>query len=168
MQTAGWKTYTNTKYGFEVQYPDNYQTYEVLSEGGGPNPDSISFATEPTHGYSLLIPLPLNNEFAHANLNARSLDDYKKSYTTKLVYGHNVIIHSQEEIVINGLKALKQVYSATIEGDDLFGINNGLRYIFYNGEQFIILRGGIKGGSIYSAPNEKILDQVASTFKFTP
>jgi hypothetical protein len=33
VQTAGWKTYTNTQYGFEFQYPVN-TTIHVLDNGG--------------------------------------------------------------------------------------------------------------------------------------
>lgn len=31
-QTTGWKTYTNTKYGFLFQYPNNYGLYSRLSD----------------------------------------------------------------------------------------------------------------------------------------
>ncbi|MDP3882771.1 MAG: hypothetical protein Q8Q48_01815 [Candidatus Staskawiczbacteria bacterium] len=41
-ELAGWKTYTNTEYGFEIKYPTEYKTQEIPT--GGPTGINISLA----------------------------------------------------------------------------------------------------------------------------
>lgn len=36
-QTVGWKTYTNTKYGFEIKYPSNFSINKKVDNNGGIN-----------------------------------------------------------------------------------------------------------------------------------
>ena len=166
-QITNFKTYRNDKYGFEVSYPSDYKTYSVNTEGVL-HPDSILFSliSIPSRGPTgahILIPLPLNDELAHSNPNAQSLDDYKKNYTTN--DGRNVVIDDQKEMLVNGIKALRQVYSDANPIGDFNNAYHNLRYVFFNEKQFIIIDGGV-GGGVYSASNDKVLDQVASTFKF--
>jgi hypothetical protein len=49
-KVSGWLTYTNTKYGFEISYPDNYFPYINESE-----PDRINMRTDTSQSEELII-----------------------------------------------------------------------------------------------------------------
>lgn len=151
--------FVNQKYGFEFQYPENYKIGGLTNEGT-PIKDAFGVSYQyfvmdsPVSAVAIFI--PQSDDSAHMNPNAKSLDDYKKNYKTKGSYPFNVVIESSEDVVINSISALKQVYSASREGDDLQGAEHTTRYVFFDGkDKFVILRG-----------DEIVLRKIVSTFKF--
>lgn len=45
-QIAGWKTYTNTDYGFEVKYPSTWEVQDYKKDSSLPSPDTVGFAPQ--------------------------------------------------------------------------------------------------------------------------
>ncbi len=188
-ETIPWLTYRNEKYGFEVGYIAHQPFYAIDKMG-----DSITNS-------KIIISLPVSEDVGY-NPHAETLADYKKTYSTQKVFsttntgeplGRVVLIHEQEETIINNIPALKQIYStgnviamsANREGTALVPDRNdtaenySLRYIFFKDKKVLILKMthvddtlSIFKDMTRSQKNkldaaEEELNVVAQTFKFT-
>lgn len=60
--TAGWKTYTNTEYGFEFQYPKNWNL--TLNDNGGDGYTTIVRIVNPAHPGKPDTDIPIEQFFA--------------------------------------------------------------------------------------------------------
>jgi len=147
-QTAGWKTYTNTQYGFEIKYNPNYYANANNSLPGG-NAGfyvSISYAEPnagpvvPSYWYQVTIKQGVS-----------SLSALKNSYAGGTFT--NTIIPGQEALDI------KYKFLAGAGGDvhSVGIIKNNMAYIVDYFET----------GNSQKIEHEKEFEQMLSTFKFT-
>lgn len=149
-----WKIYENEKYGFEIRYPENfYTTQEGLQGEGSVNPhfyvDFSRYKIAPEREFPG-IRITIGNFFG----------DFQKHI--------DEIINSSLEGAndINGTDiSIEDVLKSGIKIDDTMGykvegIPGFIKYIVYfvkNGKEFSVSNSGI---------NDKIFDQILSTFKF--
>jgi hypothetical protein len=148
--TTNWKTYLNTKYWYQLQYPTNWLVQamnggEQLALTQAANFRMTSDKTPAESGFSLSV---------FSNPNNLSLTDWinKNPDNGTLLLGANKI--NSSIISINGLKWEK------IDNDSIGYIPTGyVKYgVAYNGYLYYVV--------IYSA-DTKALEQILSTFKFT-
>ena len=145
--TEGWKTYTNTQYGFSIQYPGDTQITNIS--------DNDPLSNEPILINVLLKPAGAKGSFM---INVRNKND--GCYDTAL--GSNPEFPS-----INSTKFVEWDISKYLStGTGLFGI----------GREYCAARDGLTYGLVakteYSANDkipsiEPIFNQILSTFKFT-
>lgn len=164
--TSSWKEYTNEKYGFKLMIPNEMTVTQGFRSGKTVFTDSILLG-----GWDVYLPSSLD---PNGNPNAKSLEDYKKDYQGNKYFVH---INDQAEIKVNGVSALKQVYSSgeIIDGvfkiEDMFGADQEIRYVLFDGKNKIIILPVSVGWSQdrksrdYVTTN-KFLDTVVSTFEF--
>lgn len=137
-QTAGWKTYTNSEYGFEIKYPDsmspivdNYSPKIIWLQQGTVKA-LIVVDKEP---YALFF----QGTWAPAKYSEVDL----------------VKVQSSKNIVLNGFSFKKDYWSLQV----------GLKSIAYSvksGNQYYSIMSGID-----NSKDETVLDNMVSTFKFT-
>jgi hypothetical protein len=160
-QTAGWKTYTNPQYGFQMQYPNNWM---ILKESTDLGEFSVSFKTEADVKYAEKIKSqevggPTIALFVFDNSGKLSLPDWASQ--------RDVLYHTRE----NPIKNITQIKI------------NGIDVIKYEGTEYE-MGGNEPIGTVFHtlfSENNKIIDinyqstdkisdifnQMISTFKFT-
>lgn len=158
--TEGWKTYTNTEYGFEFKYPGDWA---VTKYGGGEyinatGRESNFFVGENAgiRGISFNISTLKSEDFGAYYQSANNLDDYLKLLGTTDENG-NIIRKFKENIRIDGLIAKKfEVYGWSVD----YQSNVWFTEIFFekNNNIFDI--------SLYGKVDNNIFDQILSTFRF--
>lgn len=140
-QSATSKTYTNTKYGFEVQYPSNW----IVKEEG----DYIAFRSSDSQKGVEENTKNCNDNNPQTSCNPEYYVDENVSFSAEI--GDRATTPLKGTKTFNGIK-----FNKYVEGG-LFGdyttyvtIKNGINYAFYTDEQ-----------------NVSYMEQILTTFKFT-
>jgi len=149
-ETENWKSYTSNNLGLSFKYPSEYKAPEE-------NSNYISLISplnpEPNKGYELQNgELKIEIYVSDATPNESLIDLVKKKKEQSDSLGANVKILEEKEILVDGIKAIKQTWEGMGSGQTILLINN-------NKEMGII-----KYPAITSRDNE--FDQILSTFKF--
>ena len=178
-----WKTYSNEEFGFSFKYPPDHKV--IGDDLSPPKEGRPSFAVVHRQDIEPMIRIywPTSGDPA-VHPTAITLEDYKKNYTN---LSFDIVIHKQEEMIIAGLLALKQTFSAGPWIDDAYygrrfdtkteyGDHRSFRYVFFDGDKkFVILRAANPASYRseptlealrMSAQNEVLLDSIANTFQF--
>lgn len=150
--TAGWKTYTNTKFGFSVSYPP-----EAVAQPRNPDPFPVAIEFQyidprdypgggpENPGWLLIISEPQNNP---KQLSLRELALETKRATAK---------DSITDTEIDGHKAI------TWSSPEFFGFNS---YLVETNKKFIYIAANIFGWPSEITRYKDELDKVLATFKF--
>jgi len=154
--TEGWKTYTNTQYGFELEYPSDWKT-------SSPSANKLSIfcdlacnqATGVCNRCKGLESVMLGDVSYEVDVEARnnlSLEDFIKEYNSSDQFGTKII--DQQVYAINSINSLKLI------GTTAYGANRNIIFITKDGKSFIIYLGeGVDLLPVYQ--------QMLSTFRFT-
>ena len=160
--TAGWKTYTNSQYGFSFKYPKEW----VISENGS-GPTVSVWSSEKKKQESVNAIIPIYPEFSVNYKDLASFKDFAKSLVGKDVSGVKDFVSSYgyfgsyADININGQK-----------GYAVVSVANRAVYTLYvesNGGVYVLGTEDLSEGS-YDPKNPKIdenVKKIISTFKFT-
>lgn len=158
-------SYYDEEFRFALEYPQGYILSKRPAEGKAIG--SIVVYRKDKAGriaeQSVQVTLPPLKDYG-IHPGARDLQDYSVPQYFNDIYA--VIIDSSEEVVINGLRALRQEYRAgeLINGElrrEGFGSTlDGIRYVFFDGESRYLILKGTRAGT-------QLLDDIAATFRFT-
>ncbi|HVZ12176.1 MAG TPA: hypothetical protein VG965_04045 [Patescibacteria group bacterium] len=157
-ETARWKTYTNTKIGYTIKYPPSFTE---------PNVPCASFCLANGTEENTLI------SFYDKNSNGYSLTAFKSMSTLEQIVKERQTATTFSDIVPQFFpdKPIKSLKTTTIDGITTYwystdhinkdGSSGVDIYFFQNGYAFIFRAGE------FSKINQKQLDGMLSTFKFT-
>ncbi|MDO8639116.1 MAG: hypothetical protein Q7R43_06075 [Candidatus Daviesbacteria bacterium] len=154
-ETANWKTYTNTKYGYSIKYPNDWHI--ILPGKDGDKSINIQNYSESEITQQEQQSMSLNPDklsvtigvYDEKAIHSISLDNWLKTngHYVSTIYGSPT---STEYIEVSGLKILKLLYQ--------------------NSLQFYILSNGKNVFYVYYTPNNTSLintfNQILSTFRF--
>ena len=123
-ETAGWKTYTNNEYGFEIKYPNDWSVDKttVMSYIYCDYPKRNSMPCEGLVGVGIGAPGPsIKIEYEKI-----SLDNFVKEYNDS-----GLKITNQEKFVLGGIEGTKLIGTTEIGLDKtiIFVIKNNISYI---------------------------------------
>lgn len=140
-ETANWKTYTNTKYGFSFKYPQVFTVKLTSAEQ-----EMISIEDQNKQSFLLII---------YNNPNSLSLKDYEKKNTGESGMGPNIYYKNAELIKF-------QNFEAYYNKEEISCFSKCGSYVWVNKDKIYKLTGSSQNQS-----NQKIiLDNILSTFKF--
>ncbi len=150
-ETKEWIIYANNNLGISFKYPPEYKAPEE-------NSNYISLISplnpEPQKGYELQNgELKVEIYVSDASPNETLSDLVKKKKEQSNSLGADIKIIKEEEIIVNGIKAVKQTWEGMGTGQTILFVNNNKEY------------GIIKYPAVTTRDNE--FDQILSTFKFT-
>ncbi len=139
-ETANWKTYTNNKFGFTIQYPENWEIE-------GDNPIKVDIVISSLDNSSNLIISPI----AEARFSTDRNRDKKLANGTLRTVGGRTAKEYKENIE----DEFTDVFVRDIQLEDINGLNwtkpNEISYWVDTSQPSLV----------------KIFDQILSTFKFT-
>jgi len=146
---AGWKTYTNSEFGYSLDYPSNWSL----------NAESTSNGSISGNRLYILPPNPLSTQAVDEDFSILIRDASKESLnlTTerqKMQYPNQYVTYSETTVTIGGVTAY--LYQKSNDDDSTKNI-----LLAHNGYFYYIDTHGIR--STVKAQ----LDQILSTFKFT-
>lgn len=144
-ETAGWKTYTSKKLSFSFKYPPEYKVPEE-------NNNYISLISPSNPKTKKNEELTIEIYASEAEPNESLIDFVKKKKEQSDSLGSNTKILKEEEILIDGIKAVKQTWEGMGTGQTILFIKNNKEF------------GIIKYPAVTTRDNE--FDQILSTFKF--
>jgi hypothetical protein len=140
-QTAGWKTYTNTQYGYEIKYPSDW-SYS-LSDGLTFYCDYPKRNYEPCTGLEG-VGIGDINPGIKIGIEQKNLEDFKKDY----------VVRTQEDYILDNVRGAKIVGGPIIG----MGVDYTIIFVTKNNVNYKII----------SPSNPPAIDnQIISTFKFT-
>lgn len=130
------KTYRNTEYGFEFNYPANYPLYENTFTNGGTK-------------FSLITSSPKEDGYPNSIIPPLALTVVTKDFANNVVLNVNSLKPTISDVLLGGIKAKKYSYTANIKETAI---------IVPFEENFIILssRGGY----------DSVFNEVVSSFQF--
>lgn len=141
-QTTGWKTYTNTEYGFEIKYPAN--NWGLLVDTPTPNGRLL---------YEMQI-----SAVAESDDFAGSVQLYIQSGNVDS-WLSNKATHTRETVYINGLRAEKFYFGRDPKTD------NSRTYVFEKNNLVYVINTALVIDNKYGI-SENDISQILSTFKF--
>jgi len=161
-QTASWKTYTNTKYGFEFKYPSTW----IVDENETKSHVNI-WSSEKEKQDAINAIIPIYSEFTVNYQDTISFNGFAKGLLGRDVSGVKDFVSSYEgfgsyaEINIAGQKAYAVI---SVANRAVYTV-----YIELNGEVYVLSTEDLsKGGSNPKNPRLDInIKNIISTFKFT-
>ncbi|OGE18747.1 hypothetical protein A3J19_03145 [Candidatus Daviesbacteria bacterium RIFCSPLOWO2_02_FULL_41_8] len=140
-ETANWKTYTNTKYGFYFNYPQDFSIKKVAER---------IFFIENKEKKSFVL-------WIYENPNNLSLKDYEGKHTSKETGFGPFVYYPDTELV------KFQNFEAYYTKEEINCLSKCGSYIWTTKDMIYKLT-----GTAENVPNQKqTLDQILSTFKFT-
>lgn len=147
--TANWKTYTNTKNRYSIQYPSNLQ---LIVDNDRPSITNKNNGTEHYFNISIDVSDNLKNQTTQDFVNMSKIltasGEYKNPFVSPKLYTNGVI---------------KGMISDVTNGDDYYAeviqVNNGQIYEFK-------LLSGPDTGTKPTDEDKTTFDQTLSTFKF--
>lgn len=149
-QTAGWKTYTNTPYGFEFKYPKTW----TISDNLTLNTCCLDISN--------FDPLKKQNERLEKGEVTIEIASYKKSASISL-----------KDFVSSKTYMKSDIKATSVDNVNIAGIN-GIKSNLIGDGTYYLPRSSIEGISItiFNHPESKenfkeIINQIISTFKFT-
>ncbi|MBI2612014.1 hypothetical protein HYW54_04705 [Candidatus Gottesmanbacteria bacterium] len=158
---ASWKTFTNTKYGYQFQYPSNWDIWSVDGSGdyppGTPTPPA-------TLGKSLLFGytkrgIGTSGDEKQIQLDVHALENPQqlplKEYFVKEKWGEEWL-KLMEDTTVNNLEAVNLKFSGSPSG---YYINIG-KYIIN------LAFSATETNEKFEIPPQQVFDQILSTFKF--
>lgn len=164
-ETANWKTYRNTKYSFELNYPPDWIFNEEKRQDQPSALLYIGFRPEFTPAKSR--PVDYVNDVAVISLsiqkNSKSLEEIIKMGSCHAGPESCTPYENVIDLVVAGLPAKKVSPPDILPTDRVFLKQNGRLYLFLVrlDESFV------KSHSLTVEDKRKIFDQILSTFKFT-
>ncbi len=157
LQTDSWKTYTNTEYGFEIKYPDNFKIISYYKQ--------IFYA-----------------EYSDLKLGCNTIDKYKPDelvLSQEQPDSHN-LRYKKSVISINGIDGYKEEYFWSYMGK--FSDNNDILFPYKTGSivcsVYKVIGGNkgtvlidqqesiIKASGLFAEGEKELSNQIISTFKF--
>ena len=152
-QIAGWKTYTNTQYGFEFQYPNN------VSVGGAPNASLnlglLTLALKENNAYQMWFYV-LNQDQKEALdkiINPDKASDLDTKTGQKLVNGVDWITTETLSPPINGIGTAGSVLNYHVQTDN-------------NIYDFQCINCNVEMFGDFGTKEKNLFDSVVETFKF--
>lgn len=156
--TSTWKTYANTRYGFEFKYPDTVKAVDNVQLPEVAYLQSVEYSgkeAEPANFkqgiYARIEVLPNTKSLSLASF----VKEYLKSYVT-----------TQTQVIINGQDAIMVKYSNTYSNSESEGPYSMATYYFLKGPNVY----GVDARTNYKPATSEhinIINQILSTFKFT-
>jgi len=158
-QTAGWKTYTSDKYGFEIKYPDT----STLKQVSAPR--------------VLAVDLPIAEVGMGTNIDGKSMEIAAVEQSSCLE-SYRVDPLSHDAVVINGIHFIKETGGEGAMGHgyryiDYLAKNNNLciEMLFtissFNDLKIPEYNGGKAFVRYDLTKEEPLINQIVSSFKFT-
>ena len=157
--TAGWQTYRNEEYGFEIQHPSEVTIRDVDSTGG--RTISFEFPSSSTRvGMSKSVRIGVANSHWRGGMEIAggTCDDFDKEATSANING---VIFSQGDV--SGLFGGMQTAGKVIES---CAVRGGISYKLLSVIQYARYTTQFTNADFES--ERHILERVISTFKFTP
>lgn len=173
-ETANWKTYTNTQYGFEVKYPNSYQL-RTMPISGSDQWINTYFGWQAVSGETILVLVSMPDIYPGTDFDAGSFivsvtnesqshcgklrqGDYGQAAGTVTVSG---VVFSKTQVSGAGLghQGFTNIYAGWHNNKCII-ISTDLQTSGYGGSDAITSQ--INSTIIFSA-----LDKILSTFKFT-
>lgn len=152
---SNWKTYINTKYGFELSYPNNWQMKEVNNIETFEVPVNNISITNPSNNIQLVFGIRKNNEKIRTTF--RTGVGGGKTIISKSINFYDQTINRY--VMKEGDRCDEAYYTKSSNLPQEFVIGN---------YSFVIDINNINSDySICSAPELDTIDQILSTFKFT-
>lgn len=160
IDTADWKTYTNTKYGYAVKYPADGSFVEVPS--GIENADDKGYDIDFSFGKSLTI----DGIEIMASKNARNDKTIGELVETRnnVAMANTNVPGYAEKIQIDGKPAFEWITYLGGPGSQRIG---AIALLFDGSDYYYVVRTGDQFSPEFTAEKEKIFNTFLSTFKFT-
>ncbi|MDP3741617.1 MAG: PsbP-related protein [bacterium] len=154
-ETAGWKTYRNEEYGFEVKYPSDWETRKcttILSSGDIQVPKNECQGFGPYEG--------MVDEVVDVTIVNGSLSDAKQISLVKS--GQQTSIQKEEQAEING-----NIWTKITIRNDISGSIAISHIKTVQSATYAIGLGAYFGTPVDDTGNLEIYNDILSTFKFT-
>lgn len=151
--TVDWKTYTNTTYGFSFEYPKNWSISEKAENYGDARKYviNLNFSNDSATNESYLVEV-----FNSSSKTARQFID---SWYGGLEGGPSNITDD----TINNLPVVKFF----MEKASMSGPAGSANILFNKNSIIVDVSTSLRQGNYNETMNDKILNQIASTFQFT-
>jgi|GEM_PF-2806552 len=161
-ETAGWKTYNNTDFGFAIKYPPNVKEFSCFNTGCN------QFETTLPKGSKIRV-IPFTNNVAVPSINSsKSLVEWVETKSPNGIYEG-----TQYTETINGLSSEIVITDTPDEGIFLVGspIHQKIAFIYKETKQnrdytSYIISHYDKSETQNFVDDDKIFDQMLPTFKF--
>jgi hypothetical protein len=146
-----WKTYTNVKYNFTFKYlPDLNPKETAESSYGDARRLRIDLVNNKTIAYSVEV----------LNAGSQNINDFMSNgFYQQVGSGPS---HIKKDVINN-----QTVYRFFMEVPDTNGLSGTPNILFQNNSIAIVISASLKEGNPEEILNDKALNEIASTFRFT-